>query len=545
MGRKGPLLGHLRDLHGQGRALPVTGPLGHPQQMRPRADIGRLKRGRVFQRMGRHDAVVGIGGGDEERGIIHPVADPVQGRIGQKGAELILDGGAAIFLDPHRAAGEAVKAQHVHHPHVGQDGGKQVRSLIGDRRDQKPAIRLAVDGQPVRRGDAFGDQVFARRNEVVEHGLLSRAPPGMVPGRAIFPAPADVRHRIDAALFHPGHRPGHVIGDHADAEPAIAGHHGRSGPGHVRAAHDEDRDAGAVGRGVEALLDHHIVKRHRQVRILPRRHAVPGHVQAQDGGRNLVAGKEEVAIVPAGLALEQGNGSGAGQVHRPVGRAVQPISLQHHPGIDHIGQHDPVAHDGRAVAQHRVGTLGDQLGKGGFGIGQVDGHHPALRRAHLRRKDQPRALCAQQRPLIVMAFDQGQRLCAVLRQIRHGHGDAARQARAVDHQKPPVARDGRRMQQQRVGCAAMDQPVLGLGRAKPVEIDRVTADRFVERGAVLRGGKARIVEPRSVAGPGDRREARPFQTIVQNLAGDGVHHVDAAPVRAVLLQRIGHEIPAG
>ena len=68
-----------------------------------------------------HDAVVGVGGGDEGGGR-RPRPDVVQRRVGVQKAEMVGVGfGVAISAGPEAADGEAVVAQHVDDRHHADD----------------------------------------------------------------------------------------------------------------------------------------------------------------------------------------------------------------------------------------------------------------------------------------------------------------------------------------------------------------------------------------------------------------------------------------
>ena len=72
------------------------------------------------------------------------------------------------------------------------------RRLV-DRAHQQPARAAAADRQPVGRGEALGDQVLRRRDEVGEGVPLVEQLPALVPGPPHLLAAAHVRDRDDEA----------------------------------------------------------------------------------------------------------------------------------------------------------------------------------------------------------------------------------------------------------------------------------------------------------------------------------------------------------
>ena len=122
--------------------------------------------------MPRDDAVVGVGRHGDQRRIGAAALDVVIGRIGQQRLEVGLDVRMAIIVDPVAAGRELVETQHVHDANAGADRVEQVRALVGHRADQQAAVGAADGREAVRRRDAVGLQIFAGRNEVVEHILL-------------------------------------------------------------------------------------------------------------------------------------------------------------------------------------------------------------------------------------------------------------------------------------------------------------------------------------------------------------------------------------
>ena len=84
----------------------VPGAALDADQVRPAADRRRLQRRGIFEAVRGHDAIVGVGGRDQDRGIVDAVADIVQRRIAGKHVEIRLDARIAIIVDPVAPRGE-------------------------------------------------------------------------------------------------------------------------------------------------------------------------------------------------------------------------------------------------------------------------------------------------------------------------------------------------------------------------------------------------------------------------------------------------------
>ena len=194
-----PEVGQFIDRFAGGLPGAVAGPFVDPQDPRPVAEAGGLERRDIFEAVGGHDPVVGIGCRDQDRRIGRARADRVIGRIGQEVAEIGLLCRIAVIPDPELSAREAGEAQHVHDADAGKGRSEQVRPLVSDCRNQQPAIGFALDREAVRRGDAFAFQIFGGGDEIVEDVLLVREPPGIVPRSAVFPAATQIGNGVGAA----------------------------------------------------------------------------------------------------------------------------------------------------------------------------------------------------------------------------------------------------------------------------------------------------------------------------------------------------------
>ena len=99
------------------------------------------------------------------------------------------------------------------------------------------------------------DQIFARCDEIIEHILLAREPPGIVPVFAIFATATKIGDRKHPALFQPRNPRCRKTRRQRDIEPAIAiQQRRRRSFGQVFAFDDEHRDRCSVLRRKENLF---------------------------------------------------------------------------------------------------------------------------------------------------------------------------------------------------------------------------------------------------------------------------------------------------
>ena len=143
----------------------------------------------------------------------------------------------------------------------------------------------------MRRGDAAGLQIFTRGDEIVEHVLLVRKAPGIVPGVAIFRPAAEVGDGIDSAVLDPGDVGRAEARSQGDVEAAIAIEQRRCRTAGTLLAHDEHRYAGAVLRRVKPLLDHDRVGIERKLGCRPFARATAGRVVPVNCRRPIKAGE--------------------------------------------------------------------------------------------------------------------------------------------------------------------------------------------------------------------------------------------------------------
>jgi hypothetical protein len=182
----------------------VTGTGLDAHQPRFLAEVGRLQGRNIFEGVSGNDAVVGVGCGCQDRGIVLAVPDRVIRRIPQEVAEGLLIGRIAVFACPERTACESVVAQHVHDPDTRQRDVEQVGALVRNSADEHAAGRFTLDGKAFRRCDTCLFQKFSGSDEVVERILLFVELGGAMPGLSILATSANVCDREHSALFHPG-----------------------------------------------------------------------------------------------------------------------------------------------------------------------------------------------------------------------------------------------------------------------------------------------------------------------------------------------------
>ena len=220
------------------------------------AGLGRLEGRRELERMGRDDAVVVIGRGHQGRGIADARLDVVERGIAVEVPEILLVVARAVLHHPAPADGELVVAEHVHDPDRREGHPEKVGPPGHRRPDEQAAVRAALDGQEVLRGVLLADQVFGRRDEVVEDVGLVEEHPRLVPGFAVFPAAAKAGLGVDPAVLEEDDEGRVEGGPHADVEPPVGGQEGRVLPVELEPlpVDDEHRDLGPVRARVEDLL---------------------------------------------------------------------------------------------------------------------------------------------------------------------------------------------------------------------------------------------------------------------------------------------------
>ena len=213
--------------------------------------------------VGRHHAIVVIGGGDQGRGVTGTGLEIVQGRIPQQGAKHILAvRGRAVIVGPARAGGKGVVAQHVHHPDRRQRDLKQIGALSHHRANQQAAVGAAAQRQFLLAGVALVKKILGRGHEVVENVLLSLPGAGEMPGLAILATAANIGHGVNSAQAQPRGHGGAEARPQADIKAAVAIQQGGRAAvaRHAPGVSDQHGNARAVSGGVKHLLGHKIVR---------------------------------------------------------------------------------------------------------------------------------------------------------------------------------------------------------------------------------------------------------------------------------------------
>ena len=99
--------------------------------------------------------------------------------------------------------GASSHPQHVVDADVRDHRPEELRVLREHRAHEEPAVAAALDGEPPGARVPGRHQVLGAGDEVVEHVLLLRRLPGVVPGLAELAAAAQVGVGEDAAVVEP------------------------------------------------------------------------------------------------------------------------------------------------------------------------------------------------------------------------------------------------------------------------------------------------------------------------------------------------------
>src|SRR3546814_13055698 len=94
--------------------------------------------------------------------------------------------------------------------------------LIRHFTHQQTAFRPPFDGKLILASYALSLQIFGSCDKIVKDILLVQQPARIMPRRAIFAAPAQVRNGDRAALLTPGESGCRKIRRQCDVDPAIA-----------------------------------------------------------------------------------------------------------------------------------------------------------------------------------------------------------------------------------------------------------------------------------------------------------------------------------
>ena len=97
--------------------------------------------------MARDNTIVGVGGRDHRRGILHSAFDVVIRGVLQQGREFFRDIGTAKVIRPETAGRELVESQHVHDADAWQAGSVEIRSLSHTGSHEQTAVAATLNGQ--------------------------------------------------------------------------------------------------------------------------------------------------------------------------------------------------------------------------------------------------------------------------------------------------------------------------------------------------------------------------------------------------------------
>ena len=178
--------------------------------------------------------------------------------VGRVGLHVRVDLGVVQRIPPllplaHRQRQRRVedRGERVDERHLRNDAAEVLRGDVRDRAHQQAAGRAAARDQPRRRRPARARQVLGARDEVGEGVLLVQQLAVLVPAAAHLPAAADVRDRVAEAAVEQRQPADGEARVHRDLVAAVAVQQERRAAiaGSPLAAHQRDRDPGAVGGG--------------------------------------------------------------------------------------------------------------------------------------------------------------------------------------------------------------------------------------------------------------------------------------------------------
>ena len=262
-------------------------------EVRAVADVTVLQSRGILERVCGHHTVVVVGGGHQDGRILLAVLDGMQrGVLVEVLEHLLAVLAGAVIHRPVAADGELVVAEHIHNAHLRDGHRKEVGTLVHDCADEQAAVGTALQGQLLLARIFLVDEVFRRRDAVVEYVLLLHLGTGLVPFLAVFAAAAQVHDSQHAALLQPGDPRRAETRGERDVEAAVPVEQRRVVAVHLDAllVGDEHRDLGAVLRGEELLLGHVFVGVELDLGLLVERGFVVGDVIAVDGRRGDVGG---------------------------------------------------------------------------------------------------------------------------------------------------------------------------------------------------------------------------------------------------------------
>ena len=125
--------------------------------------LAGLEAGGVFERVGGDDAVVGVGGGDQDGREVGAFDQVVIRRDSVKGEEFGEVFGRAVVGFPGFADGELVEPEHIHDADGREGDAEEVGALVDASTDEESAVRAALDGEARRLGVVRCQRAILRR----------------------------------------------------------------------------------------------------------------------------------------------------------------------------------------------------------------------------------------------------------------------------------------------------------------------------------------------------------------------------------------------
>ncbi len=498
---------------------------------RVRAGLALLERGDELERVGRHHAVVVVGGGDQGGRVAHARLQVVERRVRLQVPELGRVVAGAVLHGPAPPNRELVEAEHVHDAHRRQGDLVKLGALGHASAHEQPAVGAAGDGQPLRRGVFFADQVLGRGDEVVEHVLLLFAHAGLVPALAVLAAAPQVGHGVDAAAFQPEHHRGAERRGHAGVEAAVGVQVGGVVAGERQAllVHDEHGNLRAVLRGVKHLLGLEAGRVEGELGATEQLAAARLQVVLEDHRRigEVGEGVEQHRVLQ--LAVEAARRSQTGELDLLFQPAVQGVLVDAGAHVHEVGA-EQLAAGGRGAAQHVLLFGDDGLPVLRLGPARVDQDHPVVGRAVVRVDEEALAHVVDDRVVVPEARAEHLELAALALQVADAHLVAVSPLGAGDDQEAPVLGHAGAVVAQRMLGVLEHEAVLRLRVAQLVEVDLLVFVPGGELLARLGGVVAAVVE--AVAAPGRAGELDPLQVVRQLAAAGHAHDLQLAPVGA-------------
>ena len=507
------------------------------------ACVALLQARRELERVAGHDAVVGVGGRHHRRRILRAGGQPVIRRVRVERLEFLGIVGRTVVVGPVAARREALEAQHVHHADRRQRGAEQLGALRHHGADKEASVRTALDRESARARPLLGDEVLGGCDEVVEDILLAQLLAGLVPLAAVLAAAAEIRNRERAAELEPRREDRREPRRHRSVEAAVAVEERRlrAVARRALAVRDEHRNARAVLRGVEDLLD--LVAGRVEVDLgAAELGGLSGReVESVDRRRLVVRGEAVEGLAVAATPAETTGCSDARQLDLAHERAVGAQHADERPHILQVLGEDEVADHARALEHLRL--LGHELAQRLQALADIERDDAAARRLEVGGRVEGRAVVSDDRPLVRKRADDLARLRGWIAEIADEE-QVLRIGAFVDRddEVASVLRDACAEAPGRVLGPREDERVLPLRRAEAVVADLVVEVERLELLARLRLGEAAVEEALLVLRPRCAGELRPADLVGQDRARRDIHHAPAGPVGSGLALREGKQV---